>query len=663
MKILYLLQQFPKKTSETFILNEMIHLRSMGHDVRVVADWINKEASIDTHALIIEHDFMKKVVAANKYSRGWFKLVDFIKKFWFFSWRSPLKNFFYFKIAFFSKAARYGFNFWSSLDSYLLLVKFFNARFDIVYSPFAQIDKVKRGLIMAEAFRAPFLSAFRALELYSKKCQQQIINNRPLYDLVDSFITISQYNKNYLLSDLNFSEPIEVIHSSIDPDKFKRSAPLIPSAKLRLLTIARFVEKKGIIYLLDALAKLRSSGVDFEYLLIGDGPFRESYYQKIKDLKLESCVKITEPVNQEKIKNSLENCDIFILPCIIASSGDRDILANVLKEAMAMEVPVITSRISGIEELIDDKINGWLVPEKDSPALVNAIDYLSKNPSLRDKIGRAGREKIKGEFNVNYEASKLDEVFYRAIYQKKDLFSLASYFGREYDFFFSLKSKCNGMMGIKVYQEIYRYAKNAPAGDFLELGAHHGAATICLGRGIIDSSKDNRLFSIENGGEAGSSLCRYGDKEKNFNRLANNLKYFKTDQVTDIYFGKINDFFKSLPSEKKFSLVLIDADGALDRDFAALYNRLEPGSLVIIDDYENEIRHEKETFKNPLGKSYSTFVFTEYLLRKGMLVKEGLIDSTLFCRKPFGAASYSKVNDDELKKIRAEFMVFGIKNS
>ena len=677
MKILYLLEQFPKKTSETFILSEMIALQKMGHDVWVLTDWVNYVDAGDTHALVRENNFMAKVIAVDLYSRGALKIVDFIKKVSCDLVAHPAITSRNLRAAIFPLSGRGNKNIWTKLDNYFILRKISGLRFSLIYSPFAPIEKIRRGLMLSRAYRAPFVAAFRALELYSYKYENNIRENKALFDSVHSFVTISEANKKHLAADLGFKQSIAVIHSLIDPDRFVPPAVKVENPHLRIITVARFIEKKGIEYLLEALASLRQSGLSFTYTLIGDGPLRVSYEAKISALGLSDNVVILAPMNQEKIRSFLEDADILVLPCVIASDGDRDILANVLKEAMAMELPVVTSNISGIKELIKDEESGLLVPERDAAALAAAIAKLAADPDLRQHLGRCGRQKIISDFNVNREIGKINQVFAAAAARyaldhpgQTDLSddnptirSAENYFSDilvpaktgkpQAALLHNIVNKCNAMMPLLVYERIYQTAYRAQAGDMLELGAAYGGATISLARAIIDSQKKSRLFAVESGGGVGSSLAKLGPQDFNLARLRENINYFSCHSVVTVIPEKIDAAEKYLIEAQPFSLLMIDADGKIDRDFLLFYNRLRSGADIIIDDYRAESRPDQGTAANPRGKGWSTYLFVNYFLRLGLIKKKSLVGDTIFCQKPKKITGPVKFNEEELASIRA----------
>ena len=131
------------------------------------------------------------------------------------------------------------------------------------------------------------------------------------------------------------------------------------------------LSEKGINYLLEACHILNKRKIDYECTIIGEGPEKKNYEKLIDELKIPG-INFIDYLPYNKINEHLNRSTVFVLPCVIAPDGKRDILANALKEAMAMQVPVITSKICGIEELVDDGINGILVPPQDPEAIADA---------------------------------------------------------------------------------------------------------------------------------------------------------------------------------------------------------------------------------------------------------------------------------------------------
>jgi len=121
-------------------------------------------------------------------------------------------------------------------------------------------------------------------------------------------------------------------------------------------------------------------------------------------------IKIISWQTHEELIKILNNSHIFIAPSVTAENGDQEGIPNVLKEAMAMGLPVIGTRHAGITELIENGTSGFLVNERDMVGLEKCIEYLITHPKIWAFIGKLGRKKIKMEFNKNIENKKLSKV-------------------------------------------------------------------------------------------------------------------------------------------------------------------------------------------------------------------------------------------------------------
>ena len=231
-----------------------------------------------------------------------------------------------------------------------------------------------------------------------------------LFERAAHFFTISDYNRLQLKKLFGSRKPISVIHSAVWPEKMRLPANPVKKT-IDVLAIGRLIEKKGIAYLLGALHALHSRGLTVRTTVVGRGALLSELQGVCQKLKIDDLVTFEDFVTQKGIIDLLSRSTIFALPCVVAQNGDRDILPNVLKEAMAMELPVITSNISGIEELITDGENGILVPERDIDALAEAIQRLLRDASLRAKLGNAARQTVIKDFNLSVEVGKKIKIF------------------------------------------------------------------------------------------------------------------------------------------------------------------------------------------------------------------------------------------------------------
>jgi len=229
-------------------------------------------------------------------------------------------------------------------------------------------------------------------------------------------VTCTRANSAYLQEISRDSAPVYTIYHGLDTRRFdpserekqRKGKPENPL----ILSVGRFVEKKGFTFLVEACRLLKDRGYDFRCMLIGGA---DSYQNKvealIRELHLEETVLIRGAVTQEELKQLYEQGTAFVLPCQIVENGDRDGIPNVLVEAMAMELPVVSTDVSGIPELIDHGVNGLLVPQKNAAALADAIEMLLQSPSLRRQLGEAAREKVCRSFNAEDRIIELHDLF------------------------------------------------------------------------------------------------------------------------------------------------------------------------------------------------------------------------------------------------------------
>jgi len=171
--------------------------------------------------------------------------------------------------------------------------------------------------------------------------------------------------------------------------------------RLRLVSVGRLVEKKGIEYVLRALRILRDRGLDVEYRIFGDGPRRDRLTALAADLGLEDRVRLSGRHGQEEVHEGLIKSHVLVAASVTAADGDEEGIPNVLKEAMASGMPVVGTRHAGIPELIEDGVSGILVPQRDAVALADALHRLASEPEQWAAMGRAGRAKIEMEYDID----------------------------------------------------------------------------------------------------------------------------------------------------------------------------------------------------------------------------------------------------------------------
>ncbi len=229
----------------------------------------------------------------------------------------------------------------------------------------------------------------------------------------DFVVTISEFNRRTLLRQLgDWAAPrLRVIHCGVDTRAFS-PAPQPPDARpFRILSVGRLEEKKGHRHLLEACRELRASGLELYCSIVGDGRERERLERLRQSLGLEDCVELLGEQPRDRIRSLLEGARVFVLPSVTAPSGRADGIPVALMEAMAMERPVVSTRISGIPELVRDGESGLLVEPGDARALARALRRLCGDPALAARLARAGRRRVCEDFDLERNVAALRRLF------------------------------------------------------------------------------------------------------------------------------------------------------------------------------------------------------------------------------------------------------------
>ncbi len=284
---------------------------------------------------------------------------------------------------------------------------------DHVHSHFASLSRFA-GLYVARYHSIPFTITIHAYDIYRKPIGSY---TGSLLRNADRIVTISDYNKSYLRNKFALETPIDIVRAGIRPEKF---SPTKTTEPFRVLTVSRFVEKKGLSYALEAISLAAETTPEIEYHLIGSGELENTLRSQVKQLGIEDNVTFLHNVTDEQLIAELDAARCFLLPCVIAESGDRDGIPVALMEAMAIKTPPISTTVSGIPELIDHEQNGLLTEPRDPKATGNAIVSLLKNENKWKAYATSARKKVEVEFNIEKEAEKLESVFQRARFENRE---------------------------------------------------------------------------------------------------------------------------------------------------------------------------------------------------------------------------------------------------
>jgi len=213
-------------------------------------------------------------------------------------------------------------------------------------------------------------------------------------------VTCTEHNKEYLESLSPPGVRILRMYHGIDARHFCPGGRHARQGKRPLLlSVGRLRAKKGFDTLVAACAHLRDKGVDFSCNIVGYGPEESNLRRLISDAGLDDHVYLLGKLTHDEVLKQYQRASAFVLPCRILADGDRDGIPNVLLEAMAMELPVVSTAVSGIPEAIEDGRNGLLVPTASAQAIADALTRLLADPVLRERLGRAGRRTVTQRFS------------------------------------------------------------------------------------------------------------------------------------------------------------------------------------------------------------------------------------------------------------------------
>ncbi len=216
--------------------------------------------------------------------------------------------------------------------------------------------------------------------------------------------TISEFNKRFMCDEVGVDpHKVVVARCGICPENLTPCEYI--HQPFKIISACRFVEKKGMPLLIAACQELKRQGVEFECEIVGDGD--DAVAHQIRESGLLQEVTLKGSLVHPGMVDFLRSGSVFVLPCIQASDGDMDGIPVVLMEAMALRIPVISTTLSGIPELISHRKNGLLVPPGNVEALTNAIIEIKDNPTLVSRIRNESRQRILQSYNSMANTAKI----------------------------------------------------------------------------------------------------------------------------------------------------------------------------------------------------------------------------------------------------------------
>lgn len=292
------------------------------------------------------------------------------------------------------------------------LVKGIELDFDVILVHFGNFGYYISRLKEVGVISGKVAVIFHGYEISRKKVLEENLEAyRACFKTCDFFLPVSKLWKDKLVGMGCNRNKVYVSRMGIDLDDFIYENSNSKSEVFRLIQVGRLTKKKGILDTIKAISLLPRN-FDIQLDIVGSGELDGAARELVNQLELADTIRLHGPLPNAEVKKLLSQSNAYILPSKVADDGDMEGIPVALMEAMAVGIPVISTYHSGIPELIDDGVSGFLVNEGDINALAQAIqDVSALDPDSLSKMTRNARSKIENEFNNDKEVKALMELF------------------------------------------------------------------------------------------------------------------------------------------------------------------------------------------------------------------------------------------------------------
>lgn len=399
-KIAYVPSRFPK-ISETFVLREMIALQEKGMDIELfpliledsvvvhedAKPWLEKLYYYPWLSLDVLKEnvgmFFKRPL---RYLKTWGQMVVGNLSNWRFLLRALL---------IFPKAVR------MSVEMQRIGVEHVHAHF--------ATHPALAAWVIHQLTDIPYSMTIHAHDLYVSQTMLKTKARDAAF-----LITISEFNRRFLLEriDASLAEKIHVIHCGITVDKYiQQPLKRFDASIFSIKSIGSLEPYKGTAYLIRACALLKERGIPIHCEIIGGGFLQETLQALIEELDAEDVVSLAGARTQTQVAASLAEGHCYVQPSIITETGKMEGIPVAIMEAMGSGLPVIASNISGISELVQQGKTGYLLPEKDSHALADAIEHVFSEQDEAIGFAEVGRALVIEEYDIEANATQVATLF------------------------------------------------------------------------------------------------------------------------------------------------------------------------------------------------------------------------------------------------------------
>ena len=397
--IAYLLKRYPR-LSETFILNEILELERQGLDLSIFSLLPPEGGSFHPQVGMVKAPVTYIPQPSLKDFWGWLKKHQTEAGNLSLNWEEALKL----ALEYDPDSKGYAY----LLQAVTLAHYFRKQKIQHIHAHFATLASYM-ALSIHLLTGIPYSFTTHAKDIYTDEVDQSLLARK--IEGTKFVVTVSDFNQKYLsnLFQGRFDHKILRIYNGLDLEIFKEDS--LPREPNLILSVGRLIPKKGFEYLIGACQILKEKGLDFKCKIIGEGGQRNVLEQELKERGVDDRVEFLGSKTQDEVIRWMRRSTLLCLPCIVADNGDRDALPTVLLEALALGLPVVSTRVTGIPEIVEDGKEGLLVEEKDQSALSQAIVRLLDNPGLRENFSKNGVLKVKERFSVQKNVSQLKKLF------------------------------------------------------------------------------------------------------------------------------------------------------------------------------------------------------------------------------------------------------------
>jgi glycosyltransferase involved in cell wall biosynthesis len=309
----------------------------------------------------------------------------------------------------------FGENFWCFLAGFLLAERCKADRVRLIHSGWAN-GPATAAWIASRLTGIPFAFTGRAGDIYpedgllrekSRDATFIRANNMANVHYLRGFCPEGEEGKVHLVyNGLTF--PLQQARVPVHNDPY------------RLLAVGRFARTKGFPDLLTALARLRRESVPVRLTLVGDGMWRWRIHGMIRRLDLKDMVDLPGFVPHDRIRAYMRDHDLLVVPSVVHTNGDRDGIPNVIMEALSSGLPVVATDVCGISEVVRNGETGLLVPQRNPPALANAIRYMLEHGDQASRMAEAGKALVERMFDAKANIAALRDLYIEELAKREE---------------------------------------------------------------------------------------------------------------------------------------------------------------------------------------------------------------------------------------------------